>query len=495
MRKQVCVAARIRPSEQSALCTAGDRAVRVQQPHGERVFPLDAVLGETATQEDVFEIARPFVDGVAEGVDATLMCYGQTSAGKTHTMGLLDGRCGDGIVLSSLEHLFHKVGSRGRIRLSFLQLHKDRAMDLLRPESKPLPIREIPGGDKSAAVLVEGLTQVPVASVGEAVEVTKLAARQRVDGVRRGGASCDSTLSSRAHLIIMVFVVGEERDPRAALAEGTLTRLLLVDLAGSERMGTYQTSPVVDERLQESKAINASLSALGKVIMALSSGKAHVPYRDSTLTRVLQDGVGRGSSVCLIACVHAGHEFLHESIATLQFAQRCRKIEPCDSGSTACTEPWRALDKFPSAPRLYDALARFAVGCCAAAEPDKALQELSDVVDEFAARARMEHEAPVAQVAAVRPIQFEPSRDGIAVELAVSKAKNTSQSCLSTAASSSGRVEERAACLEGRAGWTPTRSVQPVLHTVVHTAQPPLAFVSGVHITRRSSATGAQLLL
>jgi hypothetical protein len=225
MRTQVCVAARIRPSEadQSAIRTAGERAVRVRLPNGERFFPLDAVLSETATQEDVFEIARPFVDGVAEGVDATLMCYGQTSAGKTHTMGLLDGGCGDGIVLSSLEHLFHKVGNRGRIRLSFLQLHKDRAMDLLRPESKPLPIREIPGGEKSAAVVVEGLTQVPVASVDEAVEVTKLAARQRVDGVRRApdrhGQYCDSTLSSRAHLIVMVFVVGRA-GPAIAIGGG-----------------------------------------------------------------------------------------------------------------------------------------------------------------------------------------------------------------------------------------------------------------------------------
>jgi hypothetical protein len=443
MRTRVCVAARIRPTaaDQSAICTAGERAVRVQLPHGERVFPLDAVLGDTSTQEDVFEIARPFVDGVAEGVDATLMCYGQTSAGKTHTMGLLDGRCGDGIVLASLEHLFAKVGSRGLIRLSFLQLHKDRAMDLLRPECKPLPIREIPGGgDKSAAVVVEGLTQVPVATVREAVEVTKLAARQRVDGVRRGGASGDVTLSSRAHLIVMVFVLGQEKDPRAALAEGTLTRLLLVDLAGSERIGQYQTSPIIDERLQESKAINASLSTLGKVIMALSSGKAHVPYRDSTLTRVLQDGVGRGASVCLIACVHAGHEFLHESIATLQFAQRCRKIEPCDQGLPSLTEPWDALGKFPSAARLHDALARCAAGCCAAVEPERALQDMADVVDEFAARVRMEQEAPVAQVAACRPIQLETSKDGLAVELAVFKAKSESQSCLSTAASWSERA-------------------------------------------------------
>ena len=71
-----------------------------------------------------------------------------------------------------------------------------------------------------------------MATVREAVEVTKLAARQRVDGVRRGGATGDVTLSSRAHLIVMVFVLGQEKDPRASLAEGTLTRLLLVDLAG-----------------------------------------------------------------------------------------------------------------------------------------------------------------------------------------------------------------------------------------------------------------------
>ena len=93
-----------------------------------------------------------------------------------------------------------------------------------------------------------------------------------MDGVRRctTPGNCDTTLSSRAHLIVMVFVLGQERDPRSALAEGTLTRLLLVDLAGSERIGNYQTSPVVDERLQESKAINASLSALGKVSFALA---------------------------------------------------------------------------------------------------------------------------------------------------------------------------------------------------------------------------------
>lgn len=241
-----------------------------------------------------------------------------------------------------------------------------------------------------------------MANISEAAEVTSLAARQRVEGVRR-----DATLSSRAHLVVMAFVVGREVDLRSPLAAGTLTRMLLVDLAGSERSSTlFPTTPTspraAEERLQESKAINASLSALGKVIIALSAGKPHVPYRDSTLTRVLQDGLGRSSSICLLACVHAGPQFVQETVATLQFASRCRKIEPVCTRLTRGL-PWRHLGRLSGAARLSAALHRFAEDCCGVPEPDAALQQLSEAVDAATEQLRAGEDACIGQVAAVRP--------------------------------------------------------------------------------------------
>jgi len=393
-RPRVRVCARIRPvaTDHAVTAVAEDR-LRVELPYGDRMFPLDAVLGPEATQADVFEVAQPLVDGVAQGVDATLMAYGHTSAGKTHTMGLLDG-CAEGLVLSSLRRLFDQVQDRGSVRLSFLQLHKDRAHDLLRPDAPtPLQVREVvtAGGPRNATIVVENLTQVPVASVEEARSVTQLAARQRVERARGGESSADSTLSSRAHLVVMAFVLGHERDPHAPLAEGTLTRLLLVDLAGSERSTTLfpPQVEVPEERLAESKAINASLSALGKVIIALSAGKSHVPYRDSTLTRVLQDGLGRGASVCLIACVHAGAAYTSESIATLQFASRCRRIDPSAAGALRNRElPWRHLGRYAGTAKLTAALRRFAEDCVATDAPDQALLQLTSVVDAASAELR-----------------------------------------------------------------------------------------------------------
>ena len=270
-----------------------------------RPFHFDGVLNEQSTEADVYDLtASNLVDHVLQGYNGTFFVYGQTGTGKTHTMGLLKkiSTKAEGIIPSVLKEIFSKQESPV-ITLSFLQIYMENVYDLLKPDKKPLQVREDPSG----GIFVKDLTQVPVDNYSQAANLINAGLCNRIMGSHNANLT-----SSRSHIVLGLEI--EQKN--------CASRLTLIDLAGSERVGSTSSSGL---RLDEAKFINTSLSALGKVVSALSSNsQIHIPYRDSKLTRLLQPFLN--GKVVLVATVSANYKAGGETLSTLQFASRCKQV-------------------------------------------------------------------------------------------------------------------------------------------------------------------------
>ena len=327
-------------------------------------FAFDEVFPPSTTQADVYSAAAaPAVRAVLAGYNAAVIAYGQTGAGKTHTM---EGQpTGDarGIIPRAVEDAFAGITqasdsttaalpTRFLVRASYLQIYNESLSDLLRPERANLPIRE----DARRGVFVEGLSEWVVRSPAEVH-----ALMQRGRDARATGATRLNEASSRSHAVLTITVErcaeeGEEEEKAAGGEAGAATatttaparvrvgKLHLVDLAGSERVSV---TGATGRRLEESKRINQSLSALGNVIAALTDPRrrgggggghgaapggggappsGHIPYRDSKLTRLLEDSLGGNCVTTLIATVSPSACSFAESLSTLKFATRAKTV-------------------------------------------------------------------------------------------------------------------------------------------------------------------------
>ena len=302
-------------------------------------FTFDAVHGPDDDQEDVYAAsARPSVAAALAGYNAAIIAYGQTGAGKTHTMEGAPSGPARGIVPRAVEDAFAGIeadaaaASRFLVRASYLQIYNEVVSDLLRPERTNLLIRE----DARRGVYVEGLSEWVVRSPAEVA-----ALMERGRSVRATGATKMNELSSRSHAVLTIVIercAGGSGDgasasrppsghttttpPSRAVKVG---KLHLVDLAGSERVAI---TGATGQRLAESKRINASLSALGNVIAALTSRgpRPHIPYRDSKLTRLLEDSLGGNCVTTLVATVSPSACAFPESLSTLKFATRAKTV-------------------------------------------------------------------------------------------------------------------------------------------------------------------------
>ncbi|KAL4430593.1 hypothetical protein ABPG77_005833 [Micractinium sp. CCAP 211/92] len=307
-------------------------------------FGFDRVYGPECSQEDVYvESARNAVQNVLQGYNASIVAYGQTGTGKTYTM---EGeRTGEerGIIPRAIEDVFGYIqrdtGERCKflVRASYLQIYNEVISDLLKPESANLVVRE----DRRRGVHVEGLSEWVVRSPAEVY-----ALMERGAAVRATGATKLNEISSRSHAIFMLIVekstpAGEEEGggrgggepygsgrsrPPSTRQSIKVGKLNLVDLAGSERV---HVTGATGKRLEESKKINQSLSALGNVIAALTDprgreSRPHVPYRDSKLTRILEDSLGGNCKTTFMAMVSPAVEAFAESLSTLKFANRAK---------------------------------------------------------------------------------------------------------------------------------------------------------------------------
>lgn len=258
------------------------------------------------------------------GYNVTILAYGQTGSGKTHTMGTnWNGIFDDdiGVIPRAINDIFNKIEEMTEydfnINCAFIELYQERLYDLLSSnprEQSVVDIRE----DQNSRIIIPNLTEIMVKS---AKDTTNCLMRGSAD--RAVGATAMNAQSSRSHAIFTITVQKVKKDD---LSTATSAKFHLVDLAGSERSKKTQTT---GEQFKEGVKINQGLLALGNVISALGSnlGSVHVGYRDSKLTRLLQDSLGGNSMTLMIACISPADYNMEESLGTLRYADRARKIK------------------------------------------------------------------------------------------------------------------------------------------------------------------------
>eukprot|EP00930_Biecheleria_cincta_P003599 TRINITY_DN104531_c0_g1_i1.p1 TRINITY_DN104531_c0_g1~~TRINITY_DN104531_c0_g1_i1.p1 ORF type:complete len:1055 (-),score=152.61 TRINITY_DN104531_c0_g1_i1:36-3200(-) len=315
---------------------AGDRASGTSQVVTNHSFTFDRVYNQDTSQPEVYiNTARASVMSALQGYNATILAYGPTGTGKTYTMEgnhWTDDHCG-GIIPRSMDDIFHTISqwktpqSLFQVRASYLQIYNEIISDLLKPDRSHLVIRE----DKRKGVFVEGLSEWLCRSPEEVHTLMGHGSAARATA--QTGAN---DASSRSHAVFMITVEHTETlGPAEPIASAPLPgsgghrvqtgRLNLVDLAGSERP---RITGATGQRLEETKKINQSLSALGNVISALTERRprTHVPYRDSKLTRLLEDSLGGNCRTTMMAMVSPAAEAFGESLSTLKFAQRAKGV-------------------------------------------------------------------------------------------------------------------------------------------------------------------------
>ncbi|KAI9253013.1 kinesin heavy chain [Sporodiniella umbellata] len=283
-------------------------------------FSFDKVFGMNTPQKDVFEYSiKTIVDDVTAGYNGTVFAYGQTGSGKTFTMmgADIDDENSKGIIPRIVEQIFTSIMAAPSnleftVKVSYMEIYMEKVRDLLNPTQDNLPIHE----DKTHGVYVKGLLEVYVGSQDDVYEVMKNGSANRVVSATNMNAE-----SSRSHSIVVVTITQKNVDTGAAKSG----KLYLVDLAGSEKVGKTGAS---GQTLEEAKKINKSLTALGMVINALTDGKSsHIPYRDSKLTRILQESLGGNSRTTLIINCSPSSYNEAETLSTLRFGMRAKSIK------------------------------------------------------------------------------------------------------------------------------------------------------------------------
>merc|ERR1712130_309896 len=286
-----------------------------------RQFTFDAVYGADSTQEELYEENfRTLVNSVLNGFNGTVFAYGQTGTGKTFTMeGVRSEEALKGVIPRSFDHIFTHI-SRTKdeqylIRASYLEIYQEEIRDLLsKDQTKRLQLKERP----DTGVHVKDLLSYVVKSVSEIEHVLTVGNQNR-----SVGATNMNEHSSRSHAI---FAINIDCSRKNQLGEDHIRvgRLNMVDLAGSERQAK---TGATGDRLKEATKINLSLSALGNVFSALVDGRGHIPYRDSKLTRLLQDSLGGNAKTIMIANIGPANYNYDETSTTLRYANRAKNIK------------------------------------------------------------------------------------------------------------------------------------------------------------------------
>ncbi|XP_028397829.1 kinesin-like protein KIF3A [Dendronephthya gigantea] len=286
-------------------------------------FSFDRVFAPGCKQVDVYnDAARPIVESVLEGYNGTIFAYGQTGTGKTFTMeGVRSAPELRGITPNSFAHIFGHISKmagdvRFLVRVSYLEIYNESVRDLLgKDQNAQLEVKERP----DIGVYVKDLSAYVVNNADDMDKTMTLGNKNR-----SVGATNMNEHSSRSHAIFTITIERSEKgiDGQQHVRMG---KLHMVDLAGSERQSK---TGATGQRLKEATKINLSLATLGNVISALVDGKStHIPYRNSKLTRLLQDSLGGNSKTVMIANIGpAGYNF-DETISTLRYANRAKNIK------------------------------------------------------------------------------------------------------------------------------------------------------------------------
>jgi hypothetical protein len=295
----------------------------------------DQVFASTASQQDIFEYVSVCLAGVTHGFNATVFAYGQTGSGKTHTMfgsewesnlysrrsqlHSLDDPTTHGVIPRSIVEILQRVSSepdnKRTVLCSFLQIYNERIFDLLQDSNltKSLNVRE----DKTSGIFVEGLAEYVVQNIQDVMPLIKRGDKNRCVRATRMNAA-----SSRSHTIFRISIESDTADQKGMLQRAKLN---LCDLAGSEKFD--KSRQMASSHLAEMNNINLSLTTLGKVVAHLSKrARGHVPYRDSKLTRLLQDSLGGNTQTVFIVTISPLTESVEESLSTLKFADRAKQV-------------------------------------------------------------------------------------------------------------------------------------------------------------------------
>lgn len=283
-------------------------------------FTFDHVFNTESTQKEVYEsAAMPIIQSVLDGFNGTVLAYGQTSSGKTFTMTGYDVDDPNlkGVVPRMVSTVFSHIESSPEhiefaVKVSYCEIYMEKIIDLLAPHKNNLQVHE----DKARGIFIQDITEEYVSSEYEVMDLMKLGTQNR-----EVGFTCMNEGSSRSHSIFLITL----QQTNTLDFTSKVGKLYLVDLAGSEKVSKTKAG---GKRLDEAKNINKSLSSLGKVINSLTDGKStHVPYRDSKLTRVLQDSLGGNSKTTLIITCSPSVYNLQETLSTLRFGIRAKAVK------------------------------------------------------------------------------------------------------------------------------------------------------------------------
>ncbi|XP_006888267.1 PREDICTED: kinesin-like protein KIF21A isoform X3 [Elephantulus edwardii] len=363
----VRVAVRIRPQlakekiEGCHICTSvtpGEPQVFLGK---DKAFTFDYVFDIDSQQEQIYShCIEKLIEGCFEGYNATVFAYGQTGAGKTYTMGTgFDVNITEeeqGIISRAVKHLFKSIEEKKhtaiknglpppdfKVNAQFLELYNEEVLDLFdttrdidaKNKKSNIRIHE----DSTGGIYTVGVTTRNVNTESEMMQCLKLGALSRTTASTQMNVQ-----SSRSHAIFTIHLCQTRMCPQIDAENVTDNKMLsessqmnefetltakfhFVDLAGSERL---KRTGATGERAKEGISINCGLLALGNVISALgdkSKRATHVPYRDSKLTRLLQDSLGGNSQTIMIACVSPSDRDFMETLNTLKYANRARNIK------------------------------------------------------------------------------------------------------------------------------------------------------------------------
>ncbi|KAK0399620.1 hypothetical protein QR680_003139 [Steinernema hermaphroditum] len=344
----VKVAVRVRPLnarerlEQNRICASVHSEDHEIALGVDRLFTFDHVFDLACNQFSIYDhCVKDLVSGLFDGFNATVLAYGQTGSGKTYTMGTaLDTVSNDltpetGVIPRAIKQLFEEMllrveASKDKglpepkfnVLVQFVELYNEEIIDLLTQEKNPQGIRI--HEDTTGSIALKGVSQVSVAGPLETLNTLRQGALNRTTG-----STNMNQVSSRSHAIFTVFLKQERASELNGESETREVEFLnakfhFVDLAGSERL---KRTGAVGDRAKEGIAINCGLLSLGNVISVLGSNRGgHVPYRDSKLTRLLQDSLGGNSQTLMVACISPSDGDLAETLNTLRYANRAKNI-------------------------------------------------------------------------------------------------------------------------------------------------------------------------
>lgn len=332
--ESVKVVVRCRPMDEKEKAAGHERIVDMDPRRGlvevkttkngepPKSFTFDAIYDWNSKQRDLYdESFRDLVQAVLDGFNGTIFAYGQTGTGKTFTMqGVKNDPELKGVIPNSFDHIFSHIARTENqqylVRASYLEIYMEEIRDLLaKDQSRRLELKEKP----DSGVYVKDLSSFVTKNGAEIEQVMNVGNQNR-----SVGSTNMNEHSSRSHAIFIITIECSETgsDGENHIRVGKLN---LVDLAGSERQAKTGAE---GDRLKEATKINLSLSALGNVISALVDGKSsHIPYRDSKLTRLLQDSLGGNAKTVMVANIGPASYNYDETVTTLRYANRAKNIK------------------------------------------------------------------------------------------------------------------------------------------------------------------------